>query len=240
MGIRQSALRSVNLVLPSYDSQQKIAEVLGALDDKISANRQVLSRAASLAEGHFLRSVVGGKAARVGDVMAFHYGKSLPANTRSTGTVPVYGSGGVVGTHNVALVDAPGVIVGRKGSVGVVHWSDSPHFPIDTTFFVAPIEGHVPTEFCYFALRAIDFASMNSDSAVPGLNRTEAMAQPITVPGPDSLVAFTQAVRPLFSLRKALHGENKSLVATRDALLPLLMSGRLTVKGAEERAGEVL
>lgn len=54
---------------------------------------------------------------RLGDLLPLKYGKSLPAAVRdSTGSVPVYGSSGVVGNHSAALTSGPAIIVGRKGN----------------------------------------------------------------------------------------------------------------------------
>lgn len=61
---------------------------------------------------------------RLGDFVDFSYGKGLPERSRKPGSVPVFGSAGCVGTHDVALVEGPGVIVGRKGTVGAVYWSN--------------------------------------------------------------------------------------------------------------------
>ena len=55
---------------------------------------------------------------------------------RVAGAIPVYGSNGIVGSHNEAIVEAPGLIVGRKGSAGQIHRSLGPFCPIDTTFYV--------------------------------------------------------------------------------------------------------
>ena len=78
----------------------------------------------------------GWQTKRLGDVLQLNYGKSLPVKSRVEGPIPVYGSNGVVGSHTEAIVDAPGLIVGRKGSAGQVHLSRGPFCPIDTTFYV--------------------------------------------------------------------------------------------------------
>ena len=42
LGIRQSALRRIKVSVPELSAQRAIGEVLGALDDKIAANRRVI------------------------------------------------------------------------------------------------------------------------------------------------------------------------------------------------------
>ena len=116
----------------------------------------------------------------LGEFAPFSYGKSLPKEQRIPGAVPVYGSNGVVGSHNAAFVDGPSVIIGRKGSVGEVHLSELPSWPIDTAFF-AQGSDKADLNFLYYLLKALPITS-NSDSAVPGLNRDFAHSLEFHVP----------------------------------------------------------
>ena len=61
------------------------------------------------------------KSITFGDLFELKYGKALRKDGRKQGTVPVYGSNGVVDYHNESLVNKPTIIVGRKGSIGEVH-----------------------------------------------------------------------------------------------------------------------
>ena len=118
----------------------------------------------------------------IGEFSAFVYGKSLPKQRRNAlGDIPVFGSNGIVGYHDTALTDGPTVIIGRKGTVGAVHYSPGPCWPIDTTFFVTGKDAHL-LRFTYYALKTLDLESMNTDSAVPGLNRNAAHARDLWVP----------------------------------------------------------
>jgi len=72
----------------------------------------------------------------LGDQVTLNYGKALKADDRVDGPFPVYGSSGVVGSHEKALVSGPGIIVGRKGNVGSVYWCAKDFYPIDTVYFI--------------------------------------------------------------------------------------------------------
>ena len=65
----------------------------------------------------------------LGEVLDLSYGKALRAGDRRGGPVAVYGSGGQVGWHDEVLVTGPGIVVGRKGNVGSVYWSDRDWLP---------------------------------------------------------------------------------------------------------------
>jgi len=119
------------------------------------------------------------------DALELAYGKSLPERNRKEGIVPVYGSGGIGGYHSVPLVEGPGVIVGRKGTVGSVYFEKNDFFPIDTVYLVRPFLDKISLEYSYYLLKNLPLASLNSDAAVPGLNRDRAYSLPIRLPSSD-------------------------------------------------------
>ena len=128
------------------------------------------------------RSGEGWTTMTLGRFAPLAYGKGLKSDVRnSSGHVPVFGSNGQVGWHDKALTDGPTVIVGRKGTVGSVHYSPEPCWPIDTTFFISDDDTEL-MRFKYYALNALDLETMNTDSAVPGLNRSAFHAREIRTP----------------------------------------------------------
>ncbi len=119
--------------------------------------------------------------ARLGDEIELAYGKALPAHRRRPGTVGVFGSNGLVGSHDEALIEGPGIVVGRKGSVGAVAFSVDDFWPIDTTYYVVN-KGSLDWRYLNYLLRNLGLTGLNSHSAVPGLNRENAYAIPVRVP----------------------------------------------------------
>ncbi len=117
----------------------------------------------------------------IGDEIELVYGKSLPAHKRKEGPIGVYGSNGRVGHHSQSLTSGPGIIVGRKGSVGRVVYSDEDFWPIDTTYYVVNKNDH-DWRFLFHLLSSIGLHELNSHSAVPGLNRQDAYSIPVRLP----------------------------------------------------------
>ncbi len=118
----------------------------------------------------------------IGDFCPFTYGKGLPARDRiSHGDIPVYGSNGIVGSHIEPLTSGPTVIVGRKGTIGSVHYSSEPCWPIDTTFYLTDVDP-LRLRYKYYLLKALRLDQMNADSAVPGLNRGDAHSRVFQLP----------------------------------------------------------
>lgn len=174
----------------------------------------------------------GWEVQRVGKMLELAYGKALKSTDRQEGVVPVYGSGGITGYHNTALVSNGSIVVGRKGTVGSLHWEDEPFFPIDTTYYARPLTA--PLTYCYYAMQTLGLEKMNTDAAVPGLNRENVYRLELVRPDSPVLQKFDSTV---LTLRKAIRtnsDSNKALASLRDTLLPNLLSGELSVTPTTE------
>lgn len=158
--------------LPPIDVQKRITGILSNYDDLIDNN---LRRTALLEEGakelfrewfvrlrfpghEPTRMINGAPEARqrvpLGDRVTLNYGKALKADDRTDGPFPVYGSSGIVGTHEKALVQGPGIVLGRKGNVGSVYWCAKDFYPIDTVYFIDAASSNL---YLYYALKTHEF-----------------------------------------------------------------------------------
>jgi len=250
-GIRGSELQELTVDCPPLESQRRIASILAAYHALIENNTRRIAILEEIArriyEEWFVRFRFPGheqvkmveselgltpecwKLRRLGDVVELAYGKALKAEERKPGPYPVYGSSGVVGSHDTSLVNGPGIIVGRKGNVGSVHWCDVSFYPIDTVYFVRT---ELPLHYVFFNLKRQNF--INNDAAVPGLNRNQAYSLHFLVPSKVVLGRFVELCGPIFKQLRLLAVKNANLRATRDLLLPKLISGELDVSKLPE------
>ena len=136
----------------------------------------------------------GWRVQSVGHICEFVYGKPLKAENRRPGNIPVYGANGAIGWHDEALVQGPGIVVGRKVILRVVTWVESDFFPIDTTFFVVPTHPKTSLYYLCYALTSLNLASFGADSAVPGLNRNIAYMTKMLAP-PGRLIVYIRGTR---------------------------------------------
>lgn len=246
--IKGSTLKNLKVLLPPLPTQRKIAAILSAYDDLIENNLQrikLLEEQAQLTyeewfvrlkfPGHETTPVdeetglpVGWERKALGDYLVLNYGKALKADTRVPGEFNVYGSSGVVGTHKEALVDGPGIVVGRKGNVGSVFWEEGGFYPIDTVYYVS---SDVSLYYIYYELRGQNF--INNDAAVPGLNRNSAYLKSSLIPSQEMLARFDATIKKSFDCIQVLKAQNQLLKEARDLLLPRLMMGMIDVEEVE-------
>ena len=117
----------------------------------------------------------------LGDAITLEYGENLPATKRSgSGEYPVYGSNGIVGTHDTFLIKEPAIIVGRKGSAGALNIANSPSWTTDVAYFVRP-PSELDLRFTYYLLSALRLEDL-CKGIKPGLSRKEAYDLSIAIP----------------------------------------------------------
>lgn len=116
----------------------------------------------------------------LGDVLTLQRGFDLPARDRVAGPYPIVSSSGVTGHHAVAKAEPPGVVIGRYGSLGSVHWLTEPYWPHNTALWVKDFKANDP-RYASYLLRTISHDG-SAASAVPGVNRNHLHALRIRVP----------------------------------------------------------
>lgn len=157
------------------------------------------------------------KESKLGNELELLYGKGLKESDRVQGNIPVYGSNGIVGYHNKFLVNGPGIIIGRKGSVGEVKYTERDFFPIDTTYYVR-LKNDNDIKFFYYFLSTLQLNEMNSHSAVPGLNRTDVYSIEIIIPDSKEQRAIASILTSLDDKIDLLHRQNKTLEQLAETL----------------------
>jgi type I restriction enzyme S subunit len=228
-------IRNFDLRIPkSIDDQEFISEILSSLDDKIDLLHRQNKTLEALAETIFRQwfveeADVSWEVGRLGDVLELVYGKALKEETRSGKGFPVVGSSGVVGYNSGFLVEGPGIVIGRKGTLGNVIYLFENFFPIDTTYFVKSKVNSVGLFYEYFLLKTMNFEDMNTDSAVPGLNKEIALSMEMKIAPFEKLQDFNDQCSTLFQKLKQNNNQILSLTQLRGSLLPKLMNGEVRV-----------
>jgi type I restriction enzyme S subunit len=240
--------RSISIEVPPVTEQRAIAEVLGALDDKIAVNNRVGVLIRELATGLFDDALrrLGTRTVTVGEIAEFHNRRRVPLSSRERelrqGTVPYYGAAGRVGYVDKAIFDERLLLVGEDGSV--ITDAGTPVFqyiwgPAWVNNHAHVLTGHgISTEVLRVALERANVSHLVTGAVQPKLNMGNLKKLEITIP--DDLTVLDDRIQDLTATERALVEESALLAAARDELLPLLMSGNVRVKAAANAVEEVL
>ena len=152
------------------------------------------------------------------DLFKLTYGRALAAPDRRTGNVPVYGTNGRCGTHDAALFEGPGVILGRKGQGPLgVEWSRGPYWVIDTAYTLTPLRQDTHLKFAYYLLKFIGLNHLKDGTSNPTLSRETFGAQALPWPPVPSQCAIAHVLGTLddkIELNRRMNATLEAMVRT--------------------------
>ncbi len=233
----------LELFLPRLPEQERIAFVLGALDDKIDSNRRLAALLERTAATLVERSQsTASMSLSVGDVATFHnkYRVPLSADQRRVrpGPFPYYGATGVIDHIDDFLFSGTYALVGEDGSVETATghpvmqyvWGD---FWVNNHAHVLTF-GDVPLEVGYLVMRGANVAPFLTGAVQPKLSMRR--LKEVELRWPRAIADLARPVCTLFGGLRAVMAEMVTLTAIRDALLPKLISGVIRVPYAVDPA----
>ncbi|MGV0424933.1 restriction endonuclease subunit S [Corynebacterium tuberculostearicum] len=249
--VDMAAFRAQEVEIPELAEQPKITDLLGALDDKIVANQTSISKIDEILRALWQKELsLGNIDVPLSSLASFINGKAFTKGASGTGRVVVRiaeMNSGIGGKTVFSDFDAdpdnevnPGdLLFSWSGTLMTKRW------PYDQAIVNQHIFKVVPNgQLDLWALRqAIDaqleyFQMIAAGKATTmGHIKRGDLDQEVKVPAQMS-EETNQLGNSLWGLATSLEIQNLQLARTRDELLPLLMSGRITVGEAEDAADE--
>ena len=286
--IRVADCHEFKVPLPTRAEQDAIAQLMGALDDKIELNRRMndtleamaqaifrdwfvdfgptrrklagtvdpieimggivqdASRAAELAA--LFPDAIGGDGLpegwcveNIGSHIDIFDSKRIPLSNRERekriGPYPYHGATSVMGYVDDFLFDDVLLLVGEDGSVarpngkpftqyvwGKIWVNNHAHVLKGSSF---------STEQLKILFDQVDIAPFVTGAVQPKLNQGNLKSVPFIIAERSVHSALDQLIEPFFASIRSRQEENQTLAATRDLLLPKLMSGEIRLRDAE-------
>ncbi|WP_169735684.1 restriction endonuclease subunit S [Intrasporangium oryzae] len=240
------SLRGIPIYFPSLEQQRAIAEVLGALDDKIAANRVTESTAEELISTWYRHSVNS-------DAVSVPLMNALDITFGEPFGGPHFSEPGV-GRPLIRIRDLktfesqvwttehrpkeriirPGdVVVGMDAEFRPTWWLGTEGL-LNQRVLQASGRGF-GSALALEALRAplSRIEGYKTGTTVIHLNKSDLSREALVLPGEDALNRFERQAEPVLRHRVSLATERRALADVRDLLLPQLMSGKIRVRDAE-------
>ncbi|MDE5765161.1 MAG: restriction endonuclease subunit S [Ruminococcus sp.] len=231
----------MSYIVPNYDiaTQQRIASILSALDDKIELNNRMNKNLEEQAQAIFKSWFVdfepfGGvmpndwKKGILSDIADIISGKRpfiKQVERTEEFCIPLVGAASVIGYTNEFNHNEKILVTGRVGTHGVIQRFCSPCWTSDNTLVVKSNY----YEYIYQILQCIDYKAINRGSTQPLITQGDLKKTVILIPDTKTLLAFEKIVGGLMNKTTFNKVENQRLSAVRDTLLPKLMNGKIDV-----------
>ena len=246
--ITKNELKRLAIPIPPLSEQQKIAEILGTVDEAIQRVDEVIEKTKRLKQGlmkELLTKGIGHKefkdseigripkkweATKAEEVFCLEYGEGLVRSDRDNGKFPVFGSNGIVGYHSKYLIKGPGIIVGRKGTIGAVTWSEEDFWPIDTAYYINLKYKDINLKWLYYKLISLNLPKLNMATGVPGLNREIVHLLKFAIPLKEEQQEIVERVTTFDSKIETEKKRKERLERIKKELMEELLTGKKRVK----------
>jgi type I restriction enzyme S subunit len=123
----------------------------------------------------------GWRDGKLEDLVFFQRGFDITQAQQREGSYPVISSSGVTSFHDEFKVSGPGVVIGRKGTIGSIHFTAADYWPHDTTLWSKDLKGNNP-RFVYYFLHTLDFKRFDVGNSNPTLNRNHIHDLAVSIP----------------------------------------------------------
>lgn len=229
--VNRKTFESVDIVLPPLEEQERIAGILGSLDDKIEANTRLIQTIKEYMAALYKAEAKNGKVLELTDIADFVNGRAFTKDATGTGRVVIRiaelnnGLGASTVYNDIEVKEEntayPGdVLMSWSGSLDTYVW----HLPeaiINQHIFKVIPKDSYPKWLVYHACKSVieDFQAIAVDKATTmGHIRRGDLKRDISIPAQEM-----PQMENLWNLWMNLEQENLQLAATRDALIKRLI-----------------
>jgi type I restriction enzyme S subunit len=250
------------LVPNDLQVQQKIGRILDTIDQTIEKTEALIHKyqqiKAGLMHDLFTRGLTAGgklrppreqapelyqetpigwipkewEAKKLENIVHFQRGHDIVESKFMEGDFPVVSSGGVIGYHNQFTTKAPNVVIGRKGTIGKVHFLDVDFWAHDTSLYATDLRNNEP-RFVFYLCVWLDLGRFGTKSGSPSLNRNDIHPINVACPQIDEQKRINKRLVSCDRKIKTLNEYLGKLVKVKSGLMHDLLTGKVPVKVAQ-------
>ena len=259
--VQQNVLETLELPIPPYDEQKKIAAILSALDEKIAINRAINDNLEQQAQSYFQELFVDNADPEWAIGTISDLGTVVGGSTPSKAKPEYYTESGIawitpkdlsinkskfvshgenditeLGLKNssAAIMPEGTVLFSSRAPIGYIAIAAGEVTTNQGFKSVVP-KPEIGTPFVYFFLKNTlpVIEGMASGSTFKEVSGSTMKNVPAVIPDAETLAKFSDFCAPIFAQQRILEEQNQSLAMLRDNVLPKLMSGEIDVSDVQ-------
>ncbi|MEI8174665.1 MAG: restriction endonuclease subunit S [bacterium] len=233
-------INPLEILLPPFQAQNKIAEVLGAYDDLIEVNQKKIKILEELAQSIYKEWFVkptqngipdGWEITTLGKIADIKWGDtSTTKQSYILDGYDAFSASGLDGKLDHFDYEKDGIVLSAIGANCGLTWLAKGKWScIKNTIRIIEKVPEVSIEYLYLVTSKPNYWRRRG-AAQPFISQTEANTYPVLKPETSILKDFTSLVRPIYNEISHLIKQNQNLQKTRDILIPQLVGGNLLLK----------
>ena len=191
--VRREMIADMQIALPNEAEQKAIAKALSDVDELIASQEKLIAKKRDIKTATMQQLLTGkkrlsgfgkGKGYKqtelgvipedwdvkpIGDLLRIRHGKSQKEVFDPNGDYPILATGGEIGRAREPLYSKPSVLIGRKGTIDIPYYMDTPFWTVDTLFY-SEVSNNADAKFMFYKFLFVDWYQYNEASGVPSLN----------------------------------------------------------------------
>ena len=225
-GITWDDICRLELPIPPIEKQLEIVNSYKAITERIALKKRINDNLEATAFAIYRETFITSRSANwnkgtLSDLLAVKYGKDH--KHLADGTIPLYGSGGIMRYVEKSLYDKVSVLIPRKGTLSNVLYVDEPFWSVDTMFYTE-ISKPYAAKFIYYFVKSKDLSGMDTGSAVPSMSSEIIYSMELDIPDDETLISFDKRLCPLYKQIKINNQECDKLKSLQNILLTTISS----------------
>ena len=236
-GLSRSDILDQTIPLPNDTAEQRaIAEALSDVNGLLAALEALIAKKRAIKQAAMQQLLTGKsrlpgfsgawETKRLGEIAPLQRGFDLPTSQIQPGSYAVVYSNGVLQHHERAMVKGPGVVTGRSGTIGKVHFIEKDYWPHNTALWVTSFRENDP-KFIYYLYTHINLVQFLSGSGVPTLNRNDVHQHLVACPPLPEQRAIATILSDMDAEIAALERRRAKTRTVKQGMMQQLLTGRV-------------
>lgn len=229
-------IRKLRFPVAPLHEQRAIAEALSDVDELLGGLERLIAKKRDLKQAAMQQLLTGQtrlpgfhgewEVKRLDQFAPLQRGFDLPTSQIKRGDYPVVYSNGIQNYHAKFMVKAPGVVTGRSGTIGNVHFVKQDFWPHNTALWVTDFKSNDP-KFVFYFLTSVGLERFGTGSGVPTLNRNDVHEFRVSVPpSPVEQTAIAAVLSDMDAELTALEQRRDKTRALKQAMMQELLTGK--------------
>ena len=215
----------------ALSNQEQITEILLPLNKIIHVNAKLNDNLEAQASLLYEQVMASNESSchTLGDIAEITSGKHPETKVEKASienAIPIVGASDIIGFTSSSLYNEQILVTGRVGTHGIIQRISTASWPSDNTLVIKSKY----YEVVYQILRRVNYKSLNRGSTQPLITQKDLKSVEISLPSECKLLECENKLSSIMNLVDHNKLENNKLTTVRDYLLPLLMTGQISLE----------